>query len=307
MQSNELSVTTNSNMLQNNEMMNQYMRVAEFMSTSKSMLPIHFHKNTGDCLALVMQASMWGMNPYLVGNKTFIVSGTLGYEAQLVNAVVTTNAPITGRIKYNWFGDWNKVIGKFKTKTNGQGKQYQSPGWDKNDEVGLGVSVWATFIGDEEPTQLDLLLTQAQVRNSTLWASDPKQQLAYLAVKRWARLHCPEVMMGIYTPDELETRTPQEKDITAASSASSPLRDLMNSGEYEDDESKLMGHVKNMSECTTEETLKVEFGIAYEWTRDNNLVEYKNHLQAKYAEFKGNFQGETYDQDPERNTDEEAA
>jgi hypothetical protein len=47
-------------------------------------------------------------------------------------------------------------------------------------------------------------MSQATVRNSTLWASDPKQQLAYLAVKRWARLYCPDVILGVYTPDELQ-------------------------------------------------------------------------------------------------------
>jgi len=37
-----------------------------------------------------------------------------------------------------------------------------------------------------------------------LWASDPKQQLAYLAVKRWARLYAPAVILGVYSSDELE-------------------------------------------------------------------------------------------------------
>ncbi len=68
-----------------------------------------------------------------------------------------------------------------------------------------------TLKGEEEPRELELFLTQAQVRNSTLWASDPKQQLAYLAIKRWARLYTPDVIMGVYTPDELVSI--QEKTI----------------------------------------------------------------------------------------------
>lgn len=47
-------------------------------------------------------------------------------------------------------------------------------------------------------------MTQARTRNSTLWTEDPKQQIAYLAQKRWARLYCPDVLLGVYTPDELE-------------------------------------------------------------------------------------------------------
>lgn len=42
--------------------------------------------------------------------------------------------------------------------------------------------------------------------NDARKADDPRQQLAYLAVKRWARLFCPDVIPGVYTPDELEDR-----------------------------------------------------------------------------------------------------
>jgi hypothetical protein len=33
-----------------------------------------------------------------------------------------------------------------------------------------------------------------------------RQQLAYLAVKRWARLYCPDVILGVYTADEVDER-----------------------------------------------------------------------------------------------------
>ncbi len=51
-------------------------------------------------------------------------------------------------------------------------------------------------------------------RNSPLWISNPKQQIAYLALKYWARLYCPAVVLGVYTPDEVEQRT--EKEINPA-------------------------------------------------------------------------------------------
>ena len=79
------------------------------------------------------------------------------------------------------------------------------------DETGIGIIIRARLKGEDEPRELDLLLAQARVRNSPLWADDPRQQLAYLAVKRWARLYCPDVILGVYTPDELEER--QEKVI----------------------------------------------------------------------------------------------
>lgn len=65
------------------------------------------------------------MNPYAVAQKTFVVNGVLGYEAQLVNAVISTRGPLTGRIEYDWFGPWEKIIGKFEIRKNDKGKEYR--------------------------------------------------------------------------------------------------------------------------------------------------------------------------------------
>lgn len=187
-------------------------RIADRMAKSKSTLPSHLAGNVGDCWAVCMQAFQWGMNPWAVGQKTFLVSGTLGYEAQLVNAVVTSLAPVTGRLDFEWFGDWGKILGKIRTE-KGKNGSYMVSDWAPADEQGLGVKVWATLKGEDQPRVLELLLVQAQVRNSTLWAADPRQQLAYLGIKRWARLYCPDVLLGVYTPDELSA-APAERDIT---------------------------------------------------------------------------------------------
>ncbi len=191
----------------------QMMAVAEIMAKGMATVPRHLQKNQGDCLAVVMQATQWGMNPFAVAQKTHVVSGTLGYEAQLVNAVVNTMAPTKDRINYEWFGDWAKVMGKFEERESkkkvdedtGKPLKYRVPAWTIKDEDGLGIRVWATMKGEDKPRLLELLLVQCRVRNSPLWADDPRQQIAYLAVKRWTRLHCPDVLLGVYTPDELDT------------------------------------------------------------------------------------------------------
>lgn len=202
-------------MLFGNGMMDQIERIGTLMASAKNTIPNHLKGSVGDCIAIVMQSAQWGMNPYSVAQKTHLVKGTLGYEAQLVNAVITSMAPTTGRLKFEWFGPWENIIGKFKT-LRGDNGSYQAPDWSSNDEKGLGVKVWATLKGEDEPRELVLLLSQAQVRNSTLWASDPKQQLAYLGIKRWSRLYTPDVIMGVYTPDELQETSRPEVDITPA-------------------------------------------------------------------------------------------
>ena len=194
-------------MVMDGETMDRMMRLAEIMAKGKSTVPGHLQGNTGDCMAVVMQSMQWKMNPFSVAQKTHFIKGTLGYEAQLVNAVITSLAPTTGRLQYEWFGPWENVVGNIKDvpSKNNPGETFRKLATTAADEKGCGVRVWATLRGESEPRVLELLLLQAGVRNSTLWTDDPKQQLAYLATKRWARLHVPDVLLGVYTPDELES------------------------------------------------------------------------------------------------------
>ncbi|MFK3971151.1 recombinase RecT [Pseudomonas sp. NPDC087358] len=207
------AATSTSALVLDGDSLDKMMRLADVMAQGRATLPKHFNGNSADCLAVVMQSMQWKMNPFAVAQKTHLVNGVLGYEAQLVNAVITTCAPVVDRLHYEWFGAWDKVIGKFDIKKSDKG-EYRVPGWRMVDEEGLGVKVWATFRGEDEPRILELLLAQARTRNSTLWADDPRQQLAYLATKRWSRLYCPDVILGVYSPDELEERAPRVRDVS---------------------------------------------------------------------------------------------
>lgn len=208
----------NISILTNGELFSRLQSLSSVMANSGEFVPAHFRGKPDACMAVVMQAARWGLDPFAVAQKTHIVSGTLGYEAQLVNAVINTMAPTKDRLHYEWFGTWENIIGKFVEKTSGKGNKYIAPDWDLKDEAGVGIRVWATLKGEDEPRELEILLSQAQVRNSTLWASDPRQQLAYLATKRWARLYCPDVILGVYTPDEQIESGRAEKEVFSSES-----------------------------------------------------------------------------------------
>ncbi|EHV2458577.1 recombinase RecT [Escherichia coli] len=193
------------------EGMNQLVRFAELMSQSKATVPKHLKGEPADCLAVTMQAAQWGMNPFAVAQKTHVVNGTLGYEAQLVNAVVSSSSLLATRLNYRWSGDWSNVNGKTDKSPN------------------LTVTVSAVLKGEAEPRELTISMAQAGVRNSPLWEQDPRQQLAYLCTKRWARLHAPDVLLGVYTPDELQETAPRvERDITPQTTTAAGMNSLIN-------------------------------------------------------------------------------
>ncbi|EMM5415558.1 recombinase RecT [Citrobacter amalonaticus] len=213
------NAVVNSNIaLFDSQYLNAISAFAQMMSQGSATVPRHLQGNAADCMAVAMQAAQWQMNPFAVAQKTHLINGVLGYEAQLVNAVISRSGVLASRFEYEWYGPWEKVIGKFNIRKGEKG-EYRVPGWTMADEEGIGIIIKARLKGEDQPRELDLLLAQARVRNSTLWADDPRQQLAYLAVKRWARLFCPDVILGVYTPDELDER--EEKIINPAQSTQS--------------------------------------------------------------------------------------
>ena len=222
--------TSSASLILDSASMDSMMRLADIMAKGRATIPEHLRGSPADCAAVIMQAIQWRMNPFAVAQKTHLVNGALGYEAQLVNAVIQSSGVTRDRFNYEWYGPWEKIIGKSKvctapakgTKGAADYKkeyQFRVPDYDLKDEDGLGVRIWATLRGEAEPRVLELLLVQASVRNSPLWATDPKQQLAYLAVKRWTRLYSPDVILGVYTPDELDEGNREARDITPAAAA----------------------------------------------------------------------------------------
>jgi len=148
-------------------------RMAEALANSALSVPKELKGNIGDCLAIVTQAMIWGLNPFAVAQKAHVINGKLGYEAQLVNAVVMQSGAIRGSFSYEYEGDRCRVGAVLRGETQ---------------------ITWGEWLS----------AASVQVKNSPLWKVNPKQQMGYLQVKNWTRAFCPGALLGIYTADELE-------------------------------------------------------------------------------------------------------
>ncbi len=177
------STMNNGSLLLNGDVMDRMMKIADVMSQGISTVPKHLQGKPSDCLAIVMQAARWGMDPYVVGQKTHVINGTLGYEAQLVSAVLTATGAIRGRFHYEYRGEKDL----------------------------MECRVGAVISGEKDITWNEWLsVSEVTIKNSPLWKSNPKQQIGYLQVKYWARAYTPWAILGVYTPDELEERVERE-------------------------------------------------------------------------------------------------
>lgn len=157
--------------------MAEAMEFAKLMAAS-NFVPPHLRGQRGDCLAVVLQSVRWNADPFAVANKTYFVNDRMAFEAQLVAAVVNTSNILNGRLQVSWQG------------TVGQ-RDFQ-------------CTVRGMIKGDSEVHELIQEIDTITTRNSPLWKQSQRIQLGYYTMRGWSRLFTPEVLLGIYTPDELE-------------------------------------------------------------------------------------------------------
>lgn len=154
------------------------MRFADMMATSR-LVPAHLQKSPADCMMVLMQAMRWRMDPFAVAQATAVIQGKLMYEGKLVAAVVNSLGNLSKRLAYSYSGE-----GDSRT-----------------------VTVSGTLVGDPEPLTVTVKLRDARTNNK-VWQTQPDQQLAYHGARVWARRYMPELMLGVFAPEEFPAVDP---------------------------------------------------------------------------------------------------
>lgn len=157
--------------------MNEVMEFAKVMAIAGQAVPPHLRNQPGFCLAICIQAIEWRFSPFAVANKSYVVNDKVGYESQLIHAVIEERAPIIGRLRHRFTGEGDK----------------------------RRCTVWANVRGEEEPLEYTSPeFATIHPKNSPLWKSKPDLQLYYNTSRDWARVYFPEVILGVYSEEELD-------------------------------------------------------------------------------------------------------
>jgi RecT family len=212
------------------ENLGQVMEFAKLMAVSGVAVPKWLRNNPGGCLAICSRALRWEMDPFAVAEQSYLAIGKggiehIGFQSQLIHAVITAHAPLKGRLRSEIIGAGDdrrcRVSGTFK----GESKPHEYT----SETLAKKIAT----IGRNE---------KGQIKGSPLWETDPEVQLTYSAVRQWCRLHSSETILGVYTPDELEAAP----EAAAVSTLAQRLRDakLAHAGERGFD----AGHVAKVIE-----------------------------------------------------------
>lgn len=183
-------------------------RIAGKLAQAVGVVPEHLIGQPEICFAIVQQSIQWNLNPFAVAAATYKPSKQspkLAYEGKLVHAILEASGFFDDQgIRYEHFGDWSVLVGRWTMATSQSGGQYAKPSWGPNDAKGLGVRVRATLRRTGVDKVHEVQLTQCFPLNSTLWATRPEQQICYLAARAFANVVVPHIFMGVPFDAQLE-------------------------------------------------------------------------------------------------------
>lgn len=244
-------------------------RIAKLIASS-SLVPVHlrcvkgkegddlpFDVVVANCFRVVNQAMRWGFDPFAIIDETYMARGKLGYQGKLIAAVVNARGGLSQRLNYSF-----------------------------NDAKGdaLEVTVAGTLKGESAPRTATLKVGDAKTDNQ-MWTRDPWQKLIYSGVTKWARRHCPEVVLGVLSDDDVDRINAGKEPATG-----NTLADLMGqtAAEAMTAAARAKGDIAANETITTTGEIVTEKPVALDKT-ESQVDPVVDKLQAQQAAAKGDW------------------
>jgi len=225
---NELSTVSNDNEMMLMEQTAKRLNLSNELSKAmcrSTLLPQHLRAKKVDgvwkmldpeetqanCILIVNQALRWGVDPFAILPSTFVVGGNLGFDGKLIAAIVNKLGNLAEKLTYTFAGVGDD----------------------------LTVTVSGRIEGESEPRTVTVSVGQAKTDND-IWKKDPEQKLCYTGATRWARRHCPQVILGIVSDDEPPTSSSSTVEAVSVRRMPEPKRDM----------AKFLAYQKQIDETT---------------------------------------------------------
>jgi hypothetical protein len=169
----------------------QSQRAARLLSES-TLVPDAYKGNLSNCFIALHQAAKLGVDPLLFMQKSFILKGKTGVEAQVIIGALNSSGLIKGRVDYELSGQGLKrtCIASAIDARTGEKRSYS--------------------------LILEDALKVGTAGSNVNWKAIPDLMLCYRSATYLIRLHYPDVMLGLYSKDELNDIKSTVIDVTPA-------------------------------------------------------------------------------------------
>jgi hypothetical protein len=154
-------------------------RVAKVFSES-TMVPTQFQKNLPNCLIALNLAERMKTDPFMLMQNMYIVHGKPGIEAKLAIGLMNNSGRFSNiQYKMSGSGDAMKCVAYAKNLHTGEVCEGPEVSIDMAKKEG-----WMDKAGSK-------------------WKTMPELMLRYRSATFFARLYCPDVLLGMHTHEEL--------------------------------------------------------------------------------------------------------
>lgn len=174
----------------------QLFRVANMLSQT-SIIPATYQGKPYDCFVALEMATRMGVSPLVVMQNMYVVKGKPAWAGQACTMFINSCGKFT-QVKHVYTGE---------------------KGTDSR-----GCYVTATRISDGiQVNGVEVTIAMAKAEgwtSNTKWRNMPELMLAYRASAFFARVHCPEALMGVQLVDEIyDTETSRNSKKTSTLTA----------------------------------------------------------------------------------------
>ena len=157
----------------------QLLRAANMLSQT-SIIPATYQGKPQDCFVAIEMATRMGVSPLVVMQNMYVVKGKPAWAGQACTMFINSCGKFT-QVKHVYTGE---------------------KGTDSR-----GCYVTATRISDGiQVNGVEVTIAMAKAEgwtSNTKWRNMPELMLAYRASAFFARVHCPEALMGVQLADEI--------------------------------------------------------------------------------------------------------
>lgn len=164
---------------QDKDAFNQCLRAADMLSKT-SMIPQNYQGKPQDCFLAIEMATRIGVSPMMVMQNMYVVKGKPSWAGQACKTLV-------------------ELSGKFHDV------HHVYTGEKGTDNRGCYLTAIRNSDGERvDGTEVTMAMAKAEGWTSnSKWRNMPEQMLGYRAASFFAKMHCPEAMMGVQTSDEV--------------------------------------------------------------------------------------------------------
>ena len=147
---------------------------------SSNIVPQAYQNNVGNCMIALEMATRLNASPLMVMQNLHVINGRPAWGSQYIIAMINQSH------KY-------KTELQFELEGQGDDRRCTAYVFDKNDHRVEGPTISIQMAKDEG----------WYGKNGSKWKTMPDVMLRYRAAAFFGRLNCPEMIMGIYTRDEV--------------------------------------------------------------------------------------------------------